>query len=58
MYFKTYITLIKNKNKNLSKYRQVGSCFKVVIVKNPMVQSEFNFDTQFNIYRVLSSKQL
>jgi hypothetical protein len=35
----------------LSKYSQVESRFKVFIVRNPMVQSEFNFCTQFMIYR-------
>jgi hypothetical protein len=46
-----YITLIKNTNKkSLSKYSQVGSCFEVFIVKDPMMQSEFNFDVWFVIY--------
>jgi hypothetical protein len=47
-----YITLIKNTNKkSMSKYSQVGSCCEVFIVINSIVQSEFNFDTRFMIYR-------
>jgi hypothetical protein len=43
--------------KSLSKYSQVGSCFEVFIVKNPMMQSEFNFDVWFVIYRFFSFNQ-
>jgi hypothetical protein len=47
-----YITLIKTYElKSLSKYSQVRSCFKVFIVRNPMMQSEFNFDIYFLIYK-------
>jgi hypothetical protein len=37
------------------KYSQVRSCFEVFIVRNPMVQSKFNFDVWFVIYRFLVS---
>jgi hypothetical protein len=37
-------------NKILSKYIYVGSCFEEFIVRNTMVQSEFNFDTWFSRY--------
>jgi hypothetical protein len=36
--------------KSLLKYSQVRSCFKVFIVRNLMVQSEFNFNVLFAIY--------
>jgi hypothetical protein len=39
----------------LSKYSQVGSCFEVFIVRNPMVRSEFNFDVWFVIDNFLVS---
>jgi hypothetical protein len=41
----------------LSKYSQVGSCFEVFIVRNPMVQSEFNFDVWLVIYKFFSFNQ-
>jgi len=37
-------------NKILFKYIHPGSCFEEFIVRNIMVQSEFNLDTQFNSY--------
>jgi hypothetical protein len=34
-------------NKILSKYIYVGSCFEEFIIRNKMMQSEFNLDTYF-----------
>jgi hypothetical protein len=45
-------------NKFFSKYSQVGSCSEFFISIKSMVQSEFNFDTRFMIYRFLNFKQL
>jgi hypothetical protein len=38
-------------NKKVYQNIEVGSCFEVFIVRNSMVQLEFNFDTRFMIYR-------
>jgi hypothetical protein len=35
-------------NNFFMKYNQVGSCFEVFVIKNTIVQSEFNFDAPFN----------
>jgi hypothetical protein len=35
-------------NKILSKYIHVESCFDAFIIKNIMMQLEFNLDTRFN----------
>jgi hypothetical protein len=37
-------------NETLSKYIYMGSCFKAFIIRNTMVQSEFNLEIRFSSY--------
>jgi hypothetical protein len=48
---KIYNPNLKNTNKNFVKIWSVGSCYEYFIVRILMVQSEFNFDSCFIIYR-------
>jgi hypothetical protein len=45
-------------NKILSKYIYVRSCLEVFIVKNIMVQSEFNLDISFSTYDFFVGRKL
>jgi hypothetical protein len=44
--------------KKLSKYIHVGSCFEEFIVRNTMVQLDFNYDIWFRCYDFFWRKML